>query len=32
VKKKKKAKIIKEEGTNPDMQVSSGDGIGTSIL
>lgn len=31
-KKAKKPKIIKEEGTEPDLQVSSGDGVGTMSL
>lgn len=31
-KKVKKSKILKEEGHDPDMAVSGGDGIGTTTL
>ena len=29
-KKQKRARIVKEEAVDPDMQISSGDGIGTA--
>jgi hypothetical protein len=31
-KKKPKARILEDEGVDPDMQVSSGDGIGRTVL
>ena len=32
LKKKKKVKVVREDGVDPDMQVSGGDGIGRAVL